>query len=384
VLTALHRSTRAGTETVRYLGPEPIEVAPDETTLTFEFAALSFTNPHHNQYAVMMEGFDMDWMALGTSRRSTYTNLPPGRYSFRVKASNEDGLWNEAGTAIPIIVYPRFYQTWWFRLLVVGAALGAVALAGWSVSRRQYRRELARLKARQALDTERARISRDMHDEVGASLTEIAILSEIAQRELYSHGDGAPPDDAPSVERLSRIADTSRAMLDAIAEIIWAINPQHDRLDRLDRLSAYLREHAARVLEDAGMEARLSFPARAPTLPVTAEFRRNVFLVLKEALHNVIRHAGAHAVAVHLTLDAEGLALVIEDDGCGLPDDNKSPADRPSGRGGNGLGNMAHRAEEIGGTLDVGAAPGGGTRLALRAPLSPLHAIDAPPAAWDV
>jgi len=380
VLTALHRSTRHGTKTTRYLGTDPVEVAPNETTLTFEFAALSFTNPHHNQYAVMMEGFDADWMTLGTVRRATYTNLPPGRYTFRVKASNEDGLWNEEGTAVPVIVHPRFFQTWWFRLVVLGAALGGVALAGWSVSRRQYRRELTRLKARQALDAERARISRDMHDEVGASLTEIAILSEIAQRELGGSGDGVGTA-APSVERLSRIADTSRAMLDAIGEIIWAINPQHDRLDRL---TAYLREHAARTLESAGLHPRLVFPSRVPDRPVTAEFRRNVFLVLKEALHNAIRHARAREVAVHLTLDADTLTLVVEDDGCGLPGGDGQPAPRPSGRGGNGLGNMAHRAVEIGGTLALDAAPGGGTRLTLRAPLSPLHAIDAPRSVREV
>jgi signal transduction histidine kinase len=108
-----------------------------------------------------------------------------------------------------------------------------------------------------------------------------------------------------------------------------------------------------------------------------------VFLVLKEALHNVVRHAGASAVAVRLTLDDEWLTLAVEDDGCGLPGGDGSPPPR-SGRGGNGLGNMAHRAEEIGGALDLATEPGGGTRLTLRAPLSPLHAIDAPRPARDV
>ena len=365
VLTALQRSTRTGTQTIRYLGNEAVVVAPDEYTLTFEFAALSFTNPHHNAYAAMMEGFDADWVDLGTARRATYTNLPPGRYTFRVKASNEDGLWNEEGTAIPVIVRPRFFQTMWFRLVSVLAAVVLVGALGWSASRRQYRRELARLQARQALEAERTRISRDMHDEVGASLTEIAILSELAQRDLlHTSGDGAP-----STERLRRIADTSRAMLDAMGEIIWAINPQHDRLDRL---TAYLREHAARALEGVDLHVRLLFPADVPPLVVSAEFRRNVFLVLKEALHNLVRHAGAHTATVRLELDGDTLVLTVQDDGCGLPEDS---APRPSGRGGNGLGNMAHRAREIGGTLTLDAAPDRGTRLTLRAPLT--HATPA-------
>lgn len=360
VLTALHRSTRSGTRTVRYLGSEAVEVAPDEYTLTFEFAALSFTNPHHNEYAAMMEGFDADWVNLGASRRATYTNLPPGHYTFRVKAANEDGVWNETGTAIPLVVRPRFFQTSWFRLLAVLGAVAVVGALGWSASRRQYRRELARLQARQALEAERTRISRDMHDEVGASLTEIAILSELAQRDLLRTGG----DGAPSTERLSRIADTSRAMLDAMGEIIWAINPQHDRLDRL---AAYLREHAARTLEGVDLHVRLLFPTDVAPHVVSAEFRRNVFLVLKEALHNLVRHAGAHTATVRLELDGDTLVLTVQDDGCGMPEHD---APRPSGRGGNGLGNMAHRAGEIGGTLTLDAAPGRGTRLTLRAPLT--------------
>ncbi len=366
VLTALHRATRDTTTTVRTIG-EAVEIEPGVTTFTFEFAALQFTNAHRVRFAAMMEGFDADWVDLGTQRRATYTNLPPGRYTFRVKAANEDGLWNEVGATATIAVRPRFFQTWWFQLLAVGLILAFVGASVWSVSQRRYRRELARLEARQALEAERARISRDMHDEVGASLTEIAILSELAQRDVRQHGG----DGAPSTERLSRIADTSRAMLDAIGEIIWAINPQHDRLDRL---TAYLREHAARTLEDAGLNVRLDFPARVPSLPVSAEFRRNVFLVMKEALHNLVRHAGATAAIVRLRVDEETLTLVVQDDGCGLPGgDGAVP--RPSGRGGNGLANMAHRAEEIDGTLTLDAGPDRGTRLALEAPLGSIHPL---------
>ncbi|MEM1042367.1 MAG: two-component regulator propeller domain-containing protein [Bacteroidota bacterium] len=365
VLTALHRAARDTTTTTAHVG-ETVEIDPGVASFTFEFAALQFANAHRTRYAARLEGFDAGWVDLGQQRRATYTNLRPGRYTFRVKAANEDGLWNETGAAATVIVWPRFFQTWWFQVLFVGLILTLVGAAVWSVSQRRYRRELARLEARQALDAERARISRDMHDEVGASLSEIAILSELAQRDLDGDpGSASGAGSAPSTARLSRIADTSRAMLDAIGEIIWAINPQHDRLDRL---TAYLREHAARTLDEAGLRVRLDFPAQVPPLTVSAEFRRNVFLVMKEALHNLVRHAGATNATVRLEVDEAALTLTVQDDGCGLPGgDGAVP--RPSGRGGNGLANMAHRAGEIDGTLALDAGPDGGTRLTLRVPL---------------
>jgi signal transduction histidine kinase/ligand-binding sensor domain-containing protein len=374
VLTALHRATRDGTAVEHYVGEGPVILAPDATTFAFEFAALSFTSPHRNRYAVRMEGWD-DWVDLGTQRRATYTNLPPGRYVFRVRAANEDGVWNEEGTAVPVVVQPRYFQTWWFRTLVVLAALGGVALAAWSASRRQYRRELARVEARRALEAERARISRDVHDEVGASLTEIAILSELARREL----------DRPEAasDRLERIAASSRAMLDSLGQIVWAINPKNDRLPAL---AAYLREHAARYLDTAGLGARLHFPAVVPDRPVSAEVRRNVFLILKEALHNMVRHAGAREATVRLAVEGDRLTLAVADDGAGFAvpsGDGAAPsgdAKPPPNRlyGGNGLGNMARRAAEIGARLTVDSAPGRGTTLQLDVPLSEQAAVGRP------
>jgi len=363
VLTALHRSTQQGTRSTRYFEEEPVEIAPDEYTFTFTFAALNFINPHRNQYAVMLEGFDEDWIALGTRRTATYTNVPPGRYRFRVKASNDDGLWNEEGIALALVVAPWFWETWWFRLLLGFSGMGLVAGGAFYVSRMRYQRQVARLRVQQALERERIRISRDMHDEVGASLTEIAILSELAQRQ-GGNGQGRA--------NLEKIAATSRAMLDTLGEIIWAINPQHDRLDRV---VAYLREYTAEYLENTPVRLELRFPQVVPALQVSAEFRRNVFLVLKEALHNMVKHAGARESRVTLRLGEHRFELRIEDDGCGFG----SKAGRP---GGQGLRNMKHRAEEIGGVLVIASEPAQGTRLHLSVPLDPSwggHRAPVPP-----
>ncbi len=369
----LHRSTREGTETVRYLDAStPVEIPPQAYTFTLEFAGLSFSNTERTTYAVQMEGWDDAWIQLGTQRQATYTNLPPGQYIFRVRAANEDGVWNEEGLAVPLLVRPRLWQTWWFRALFILLAVVMVAMAAWSASHRKYRRELARLEARRALEAERARISRDMHDEVGASLTEITFLSELARRELErTGGDGAPPDSQalPGTRRLARIADTSRATLDAIGEIVWALNPKNDRLPTL---VGYLREHTARYLDAAGLDARLHFPmpSDVPAVPVSAEFRRNVFLVTKEALHNVVRHAEATSASVALTLDADMLTLTVEDDGRGLDVAEASGDGAPRFQGGNGLRNMRQRAEEIGGALTVTPCQEGGTCVGLTVPLS--------------
>jgi len=241
-----------------------------------------------------------------------------------------------------------------------------VAGVGWDASRRRYRRELAALEARRAIEAERARISRDMHDEVGASLSEIAVLSEVARRQL-----GAS--DATE-ERLARIAESSREMLDRLGQIVWAVNPRHDQLPAL---AGYLREHAARYLDAHGIEARLQFPARAPERPVSAEVRRTALLVLKEALHNAAKHAEAGVVGVRFEADGARLSLTVRDDGRGfeLSGDGATPS-----VGGDGLGNMARRAREVGGTLDVTSEAGAGCVVRLDIPLAPVPRSTSPEA----
>ncbi|MEM6327991.1 MAG: two-component regulator propeller domain-containing protein, partial [Bacteroidota bacterium] len=380
VVTAVRRSTREGTETTPYPGTGSITLAPEVTTFAFEFAALDFTQAHLSRYAVRLDGWDEDWVEIGDRREVAYTNLPPGPYTFRVRTASADGAWGAEATAVAVLIRPAWWQTAWFRLLAVLVSVGLVAGVGWDVSRRRYRRELAALRAKQALDAERARISRDMHDEVGASLSEIAILSELAQLSAQSTagGDGAP---TPPTGRLRQIAETSRETLDSIAEIVWALNPTNDRLPTL---SAYLREHAARYAESTGLRATLRFPAHPPDRPVSAEVRRAVFLILKEALHNVVKHAGATGVDMSLLLpddsadsarlgtEAEGLGalvLIVADDGAGLAEEVGGDGAPARIRGGNGLHNMRQRAEEIGGTLVVEPGVTGGTVVRLSVPL---------------
>jgi signal transduction histidine kinase len=361
VITALERSTREGTRRTRYVADAAVTLAPDDYTVSFEFAALNFTSPHRNRYAYRLDGFDPQWIDAGNGRSASYTNLPPGKYVFRVRAANDDGVWNEAGAAVPVLVRPWFWETWWFRTFGSAALLLLASATTGLFLYNRNRRLVQSIRYQSTLERERSRISRDMHDEVGASLTEIAILSELAlQRNGQSRSSRAP---------LEKIAGRSRAMLDSIGQIIWALNPDNDRLQHL---SAYLRAYAADFLDSAGIEARLHFETAADAEPVTAEFRRNIFLVMKEALVNVAKHAHASHALVELRIHGRNLSLRIVDDGRGLvPDGGETSGHqlRFTARGHNGLGNARRRAEELGGILTVISAPDAGTSVHLDVPL---------------
>jgi signal transduction histidine kinase/ligand-binding sensor domain-containing protein len=360
VFTSLQRSTQRGTRVSHHLGSTPVRVAPDEYTFTIEFAALNYVNPHRNQYAVQLVGFDEDWKQQGVTRQTTYTNVPPGSYEFRVRAANDDGVWNEQPAILTVIVEPFFWQTWWFQAGLVAATVALIVAATWYASRNRFRMALQRSEAQAALEAERSRISRDMHDEVGASLTEIAILSEVALRSSGSVPDG---------DHLRRIGEKSRATVDSIGEIIWAIDPRNDAGDRF---VAYLREFTADYLESADLRAVLSFPTASTTVRVTADFRRSVFLILKEAVANAVRHANATEVRATLTLDANTLKLEIADNGIGF--EYSANGDRDVGE--DGLENMRQRAAALGGRLEIRSARGSGTAIVCEVPLPqvPVHA----------
>ncbi len=351
VFTAVHQSTQQGTRTTRAFDGRAVHIAPEDYTFTIEYAALSYINPHRNRYQVMLEGFNADWRDEYENHSTTYTNVPPGTYTFRVRAANEDGVWSNAPAALTIVVEPHFWQTRWFQAFSILAVTGLISLATWYVSRSRYRLALQRARAAHALEEERSRISRDMHDEVGASLTEISILSELARR-------GATVQST----HLERIGDKSRATLDAIGEIVWAIDPQNDRGERL---VAYLRSYAGEFLDNVGLRATLSFPESEQVFDVSADFRRSVFLILEEALANTARHAGASAVDVTLRVDGSRLLLSIVDDGRGF----SSVSVTEPGNGQDGLNNMARRASALGGTLQIVSAPGNGTRVVLDVPI---------------
>jgi signal transduction histidine kinase len=205
------------------------------------------------------------------------------------------------------------------------------------------RRKLERLERQRAVEHERARIAHDIHDDLGATLTRITMLSDPARIEAEG-----PPQAAAN---LNRIYDTARELTRSMDEIVWAVNPQHDTLDSL---VAYLEKFALDLLNTAGIRCRLDVPLQMPAWPLTAEVRHDVFLSYKEALHNVLKHAGASEVRVAFALEPAAFTLTIADNGRGFL------AEATAGTG-NGLDNMRRRLEEIGGRCAIRSAPGQGT-----------------------
>ncbi|HUI64660.1 MAG TPA: triple tyrosine motif-containing protein, partial [Bacteroidota bacterium] len=321
-----------------------IELSYKDNVFSFEFAALSYTCPAKNHYAFKLEGFDADWVYCGTRRYATYTNLGGGHYTFRVKGSNNDGVWNETGASIAFFIAPPFWETWWFRIFAFFGVLGSVGGSIRYVEMRKLKRRIEQLEHERALERERARISQDMHDEVGSSLSEIAILSELAKKK--------PEESETHVQEISNLASE---LIDSVSEIVWAMNPRNDTLDNL---VAHLRRYSVKYLNPAGIACQFSAPDVIPAYHLSAETRRNIFLIAKEALHNVVKHAGASRVEITVTLERGTMEIMLGDNGRGFV-----PAENASS--GNGLPSMQTRAESIGGLFTIGSEPGRGTRLGI-------------------
>ncbi len=329
-----------------------LQLSYQDNVIAFEFVALNFTSPEKNQYAYKLEGFDRDWTYCGTRRYASYTNLDGGSYVFRVKGSNNDGVWNEEGTSVAVIITPPFWKTWWFTMLLFVGTAVLVGCMIWYLEIIRLRRRLRASEQEHALERERLRISRDMHDEVGANLTEIAILSERAKQDIQ--------DPVHAEAHVQKIAERARELIDNIGEIIWAINPNNDKLDHL---AGYIREFASEYCGMTPIACSFDIPEHFPSSPLSAEVRRNTFLILKEAINNVVKHSGATSVEIGCKISADGVEFSIRDDGQGFTSGQCSLH-------GNGLRNMRKRSEEINGNLQIESQVGHGTHIRLTVPLT--------------
>ncbi len=251
------------------------------------------------------------------------------------------------------MVSPYFWQTWWFRVLVLLAFTASVVAVVRYVSFRRLRARMLLLEQQAALEKERTRIARDMHDEVGAKLTRLSLLSEMA---------GDNPEMPPSAQSdVREISDTARETIRSFEEIVWAVNPRNDTLADLVH---YLCRYAEDYFEGSPVQCGFDLPPEIPSVILLTEFRHQVFLAAKEALNNVLKHSSAGRVQVQLAVGADEFKIIIEDDGCGF--DSASPPKRAGG--GNGLENMRERLRSIGGRFECDSQTGRGTRIIFNAP----------------
>lgn len=322
-----------------------IKLSYKDNAISFEFAALDYNNSGKNQFAYRLDGFNDDWVYCGTRHNATYTNLGGGTYVFRVKGSNNDGLWNEVGASIAVIVTPPFWATWWFRGFVFFAMLLSVGGSIRYVEMKKLNRKIERLEQERAVEQERLRISQDMHDEVGSALSEIAILSELVKKEIND------PHNAEA--HIHKISDRSREVTQSISQIVWAINPKNDPLKNL---VAYIRHYAVQYFTASPIRCHCNFPETVPEVRLSAEARRNVFLAVKESLHNIVKHSSATDAVITLRQTGTNIEILIEDNGRGF-----LPGTRATF--GNGLENMTMRLAQIKGACEVQSSPGAGTRV---------------------
>ena len=324
---------------------EFLEVPAGKHQFEFRYTGLSLVSSDRVQFRYQLEGADASWIEAGTRRSAQYDLLPSGTYRFHVIARNNDGVWNETGDLLTLKIRPYFFETLWFRLL---AGLGAgvlVAATVWFFVAGRLRQNLERLERQQAVERERTRIAQDIHDDLGANLTLIARLGHLARSEK-------------TVERIEKMESTARLAIKSLDEIVWAVNPRNDTLAHL---IDYSGQFATDYLYAAGLHCLLDFPEQSPTREVPSNVRHNIFLVIKEALQNIVKHSHATEVWLRISAAKHGLRIVIEDNGSGFEHG-------PENALADGLRNMRQRMKELGGECRIQSRIGTGTEIIIEMP----------------
>lgn len=329
-------------------GLDTLVVPAGSERLSFSYAVLSYISPDAVRSRYRLDGFDKTWLTNDAQHDVQYTALRPGEYQFRVAAVNADGVWNEEGASLTVLVQPFFWQTVSFQVIGGAFVLGLLVWAIHGLTVRRHRLALEKLERRHALERERMRIASDLHDDVGSNLGSIALLSRDVERRAPGNEDLT--EDLAEITRLAQ--ETSESMRD----IVWFVNPDEDTVEKM---LLRMKDVAASLL--GGIPCHFEATGLAAHTRLSPQFKRQFFLIFKEALHNIRKHAAASRVIIRLTGATGRLLLEIRDDGVGFSEGDP-------GRG-HGLASMRRRARESGWALDLGSEPGCGTRVCLEANL---------------
>jgi len=302
-------------------------------SIAFNFAALDYPLSHQQHYYYRLEGYDKDWVQAGERSYAQYTNLPPGPYLFKVKAWRYKSSVSDTISSLSIIIKPPFWITWWFITLVAIAVL----LLLYSIYQYRIHQLLKLQKVRNA-------IAADLHDDIGSSLTNISILSELTKQNLPE-----PTDAKVFLERIIEEVTSSNQALD---DIIWSVNAKDNSIEDL---LARMRRYAAELFDAGQVGYTLGFEDELSNMKLEMEQRRDLYLIFKEAMNNICKHAAASHVTVYLKRIHQNLLLEIKDDGKGF--DTSRETNR------NGLKNIAARTKKWKGTVSMESAAGKGTLL---------------------
>jgi len=306
-----------------------IELSPNQNSFSISFAFVDSSDNASNYY--MLDGADKNWIRAGKQATINYTLLPPGRYDFKLKCSQKTER-----TLLGIIIKVPFYLSSWF--IILGCAL-FVGLA--------YLLHTLSIKRLIAVEAIRQKVSRDLHDDIGSTLSTINILSMMAKSKLME-------DPVKASEYISKISDNSSRMMEAMDDIVWSINPINDNMQKI---LARMREFATEVLESKDVEVKFHFDEAAYDVALDMEQRRDIFLIFKEAINNIAKYANATQVSVDMRIKGDKLSLIVKDNGIGFDVENADS--------GNGLNNMQKRAEKLKGKFYILSQQNTGTTISL-------------------
>ncbi len=330
---------------------EVISLDYDRNFFSFEFVALDYSNAANVRYAYKLEGLNEDWIQCGVRRYASFTNIDPGEYVFRVKATNGDGVWGQNEASIHISISPPFWQTAWFYLVSIGAFI----LAGYALF--QYR---VRARVRKALEHERIRIyerekvreqiARDYHDEMGHKITKVSLFTELIKRNVNGIVDELK-------EHLDKVLEASQSLSLDARDFIWALNPEKDSLYEL---CLHLQEFGDALFEDTEVNFQVKGLSEAlAQTKLTMEWKRHLTLLFKEGMNNALKHARSKNATLAVNVQNGILHISFKDDGAGL---SHSSGNHRNGKGA-GLENMKRRAQLLRGKLDINSAEGKGTTI---------------------
>jgi ligand-binding sensor domain-containing protein/two-component sensor histidine kinase len=317
----------------------------DQNFISFEFSALDYTNPRRNRYSYKLEGLQQNWQNVDANMRiANYTNLPADEYIFRVVGSNSDGIWNNEGASIKLIITPPYWQTWWFITLVI-------IILGFII----YYISTLSIKNQLAIEQLKTKIASDLHDNVGAGLTEISILSEVATQKLNRNVE-------ENSKEIKNISNISRELVDNMSDIVWVVNPQRDSLyDLIIKLKDSYNE----FLNTVGISFQVKNIDKTDDVHLPMDYKQNLLMMFKEATNNAIKHSNCKKITLEANVRNDVIELILTDDGIGIDDNTK--------KSGNGISNMENRAKKLGGRMKLRSEHEEGTKVIFISKLSKLR-----------
>ncbi len=324
------------------------DLPANDNQLQLDFVALGFAPGEVLRYQYKLEGADADWSAPSEQRRVNYANLAPGRYRFLVRAANSEGAFSVVPASVTFTILRPVWQRWWF-IALIALTMGLIFYA-------LYRYRVSRILEVASM---RTLIATDLHDDIGSGLSRMAILSEVVKQQIGSTAD-------QSVPLLTEIADSARDLVDSMRDIVWAIDP---RRDDLRNVVFRVRQFASDVLEPQEIKLDFQVQPELEKIKLDPEQRRHLFLIFKEAINNIARHAECASVSLSINVSHNQLIVEIRDDGRGFSDLQSQQSPTHERAGGHGLENMQSRAAQLGGQLSVDSSPSRGTCLKLTVPL---------------